>query len=285
MNAPYSVTGLSGAPRLLILALGLVALSGCSVFSRKPALPRHAAIEHGDGPRAATDYPSLVANADIAYFPAERAAFGAKSEPSALLLEALRRDGALFAIAWDLLDASQQPLLDELAGKSDGAREEVIARLEFGGTGRARAHFRAVLRDERLLEMRHLALGCPPALLAKVETRERFTPEEEKILPRGYSLPPRSLEAYAEQAAASRGEGMRSYRATVASQQFAADRIVRHFREVASGSKLLVFLRAEDLRVELGVPRYVAQKLKVRQLVLDSSGAAPVRAQLLTQRD
>ena len=271
--------------RFFAIALGAIALSGCSIFSGKPALPRHAVIEGGSAPGGVTDYTELVANAEIAYFPAERAASGARSEPSAMLLEALRRNGASFAIGWDLLEASQQPLLDELPGKSGAAREEVIARLEFAGTGRAREHFRAVLRDERLSGLRHLALRCPSALSAKIETRERFTADDEQQLPRGFTPPPGGFETYAERLAGGAVEPARSYRAEVLAQEFSAEKIVRHFRAAGMQSKLLVFLRTRDLEAGRGVPRYVAQKLQVRQLVLDSSGAAPVRAKLLTSRD
>ncbi|MEP6810667.1 MAG: hypothetical protein ABI992_10520, partial [Chthoniobacterales bacterium] len=244
-----------------------------------------AAIERGNVPSGGTDYAALVANADVVYFPAERAASGARSEPSAMLLEALRRNGAPFAIGWDLLDASQQPLLDELGGKTGPAREDVIRRLEFSGSSRAREHCRAILREERLLTVQHLALSCPPALLMKLEARERLTPEEEKEVPRGFGAPPGGLEGYTERASASAGEPVRSYRAEVAEQQFAADKIVRHFRAAGMEGKLLVFLGGKDLVAGQGVPHYVALKLQVRQLVLDSSGTAAVRPKLLTQRD
>lgn len=270
--------------RCLAVVLGVLALSGCSIFSSKPALPRHAAIETREAPSVGTDYVALVANAEVVYFPAERAAFGGRAEPSARLLDAFRRNGAPFAIGWDLLDASQQPLLDELQAATGAEREDVIRRLEIVGSGRAREHCRAVLRDERLVGLPHLALGCLPVYLAKLETRERLTPEEDKQLPRGYTAPPGGVEAYYERL--TRGDGLgRSYRAQVVAQQFAAEQIVRHFRSAGMQSKLLVFLRASDLEAGLGVPRYVAQKLSVRQLVLDSSGTAATRAKLLTLLD
>ncbi|MEO5720916.1 MAG: hypothetical protein ABIR71_05520 [Chthoniobacterales bacterium] len=271
--------------RFLAVVLCAIALSGCTVFSRKPPLPRHAAIEHSDAPSARTDYAALVAEVEVAYFPAERAASGARSEPSALLLEALRQNGTPFAIAWDILDASQQTVLDELPGKSGAAREEVIAQLEFSGTGRAREHLRAVLRDENLAGLQHVGLRCPPALMAKLETRERLNAEDENLLPRGFTLPSAGFEGYAERVAAGRGEPARSYRAQVASQQYAAERIIEYFRAAGMQNKLLVFLRADDMEAGQGVPRYVAQKIKVRQLVLDSSGGGPIPAKLLTQAE
>ncbi len=241
-------------------------------------------METRAAPSAGTDYAALVANAEVVYFPAERVAFGGRSEPSAQLLDAFVQNGAPFAIGWDLLDASQQPVLDALQTATGKAREEEIRRLEVAGSGRAREHLRAVLRDERLVALRHLALGCLPVFLAKLETRERLTLEEEKQLPRGYTTPPGGLEAFSERLARGEASG-RSFRAQVVAQQCAAEEIVRHFRAAGMQSKLLVFLRASDLEAGLGVPRYVAQKLSVRQLVLDSSGTAVTHAKLLTLRD
>ena len=152
-------------------------------------------------------------------------------------------------------------MLDELPGETGKAREDVIRRLEIVGSGRAREHCRAVLRDERLLDLRHLALGCLPALLAKLETRERLTPEEEKELPRGYTTPPGGVEAYAERLTRGETPAPRPIGAQVVAQQFAAEEIVRHFRSAGMQNKLLVFLRAGDLEAGLGVPRYVAQKI------------------------
>ncbi len=279
-------------PQLKRLGAGLFllgALAGCSVFSGKPALPQHASIAPENTPLAGTDFAALVANAEILYFPTERAASGGRGEPSARLVEALRQNGAPFAIGWDLIEAAQQPLLDELSGKSGAAREELIARLEFSGTGRAREHCRAVLRDARLAGLRHLALRLPPALVAALDGPARLTAEEERQLPSGYVPPSGGFDSYSEKLAdrglTSDSAGGRSYRAQMARQQFAADQIVRHLRAAGTQSKLVVFTEERDLEPGLGVPRYVAQKLKVRQAVLDSNSGAAVRPRLLTQRE
>ena len=138
-------------------------------------------------------------------------------------------------------------------------------------------------------DLRHLALRLPPALVAALDGPGRLTAEEERQLPNGYAPPSGGFESYSERLSAggltSDPAGGRSYRAQVARQQFAADKIVRHLRAAGALSKLLVFLEERDLEAGLGVPRYVAQKLQVRQVVLDSSGGGPVRPKLLTRRD
>ncbi|HMJ05933.1 MAG TPA: ChaN family lipoprotein, partial [Chthoniobacterales bacterium] len=240
-------------------------------------------------PNGGTDFAALVAQADIIYFPAERAASGGKAEPAAQLLQALRESGLPFAIGWDLINATAQPVLDELASKTGADREELIARIELAGTGRAREHCREVLRDVRLAGTPHLALRCPESIIAKLDARDRLAPAEERFLPTGYAPPPGDFETYAERLALNRAPAeprlAASYRAYVTNQQFAAEKIVRYFRAAPTRGKLLVFLRANDLEAGRGVPRYVAQKLQVRQLVLDSTSSAPVRAKLLTRRE
>ena len=269
-----------------ICLVSLLATQGCTIFSSKPPLPKRASIEHGAQPTAETDYAALVGQADIIYFPRERAASGARSEPAALLLEALQQPGQPFAIAWDVIDATQQPLLDQLPGAAERIRENAIGQLEPAGSGRAREHCRAVLRDPRFTQTRHFALGLPRALIAKFRASENLTPEEQQQLPNGFTPPAGGFEALAERLASARGVHHRAaagiYRAQLASQQYAAEQIVRYFRSGAASGRLLVFLRGEDLAAGAGVPYYVAQKINVRQLVLDSNATRGAPAQLLT---
>jgi len=248
-------------------------------------LPKHASIEQPGRDGSAADFAGAVGSADIVYFPEERAASGGRSEPASLLLEAFQQSGQPFAIGWDLIDATQQPALDELQTKT--SREAAVARLVLIGTGRAREHCRSVLRKAPLPGGRHLALRCPPALVAKIGTAERLTPEEERILPRGFDLPPGGIEAYARRLAAGRelseGNLTESYRAEMLRQQFAAEMIVRHFQSAAPGSKLLVFFPEADLQIGHGIPFYVAQKLPLRQLVFGPDGADGTQVRLLTR--
>ena len=57
-----------------VLLVSACALCGCS-FSGKPPLPKHASIEHLGKP-AGTDFAAVVENADVIYFPTNRAASG-----------------------------------------------------------------------------------------------------------------------------------------------------------------------------------------------------------------
>lgn len=59
-----------------------------------------------------------------------------------------------------------------------------------------------------------------------------------------------------------------AYETALLAEQFAAAKISSHFRE-HRGEKILVFLRRDHLGPDRGVPYFVAQKTKARQLILN----------------
>src|SRR5205085_2856255 len=59
-----------------------------------------------------------------------------------------------------------------------------------------------------------------------------------------------------------------AYEAALVTEQFAARKILEHFHQHPTG-KILVFLRREHLGHDYGVPYFVAQKTKARQLILN----------------
>ena len=271
-----------GVHALLLLACAGAMWSCVS----KPALPKRASLGAATGRTSQQDFAALVPNADVIYFPTERAASGGRSEPAALLIEALQRNGSPFAIAWDVIDASQQPMLDSMTGQPAGARERAIRALELGGTGRAREHCRAVLRDPGAAGIQHLALGFPQALEAKLRANEPLTAEEQQQVATKFDPPVGGFEAFAERLSSSARAGetdvAAAYRAHLLRQQFAAAKIVQHFESGGSGGKLLVFLPEADLTAGRGVPYYVAQKVQLRQLVLGDEPGGSGPEKLLT---
>jgi hypothetical protein len=62
--------------------------------------------------------------------------------------------------------------------------------------------------------------------------------------------------------------------------QFVADRIANYFRE-HHRSKILAFVRREYLGLDHGVPYFVAQKTKARQLILNPRRSGPPAARLV----
>jgi hypothetical protein len=93
----------------------------------------------------------------------------------------LEGSGRPYAIAWDLIDAAQQPQLDELQATPVALRESVIAQISIAGNGRTQEHCRSVLRGTG---SRHLALALPATLLVRMGADHALTTEEEKQLPR-----------------------------------------------------------------------------------------------------
>jgi len=73
-----------------------------------------------------------------------------------------------------------------------------------------------------------------------------------------------------------------AYDAALLVEQFAALKIVEHFHEHRDG-KILVFLRREHLGHDYGVPYFVAQKTKARQLILNPQRHSDSRAGLLAR--
>jgi len=226
-----------------------------------------------------------VAEADIVYFPLERAASGARSEPAGLLIDAFQNSGAPFAVGWGLIDAKEQPMLDQLGSQSPAARENLVARLELAGSGRARDHCRSVLSDPRMAAVRQIALKLPDLTPEAMPVSGTSVADAPPRLTMHFRQPPAGLERFAERMTAAESLSGRdvasAYRAHLAGQQFAAEQIVRHF-QAGGGGKLLVFLRSEDLESGRGVPFYVGQKLSLRQFVVGSNAEHSGASKLLT---
>ena len=259
--------------RMLAGCAAALVIVGCA---SKPPLPKYASVESAARPSSAENFAALVPEADVIYFPVERASAGGRSDPAAQLLTALQQTGLPIAIAWHIIDASQQPLLDQLQTTTQGAaRESLIAQLNLEGTGRAREYARSVLRAPQPTNVRHLAIAPPSLVTDKVRSGEALSGDEQAQVPRGYRVPSGELEAFSHRLAATRagGDVAGLYRAHLFTEQFAAEMIARHFQS-GGGGKLLAFLREAELEPGRGVPFFVRQKVQLRQLVFGSERGA-----------
>jgi hypothetical protein len=117
---------------------------------------------------------------------------------------------------------------------------------------------RALLVDAGKAGAQILVLHAPPDLVT-AEMSPEFVP------------PPEDFERFA---ARSSTRGLKDvalraeYEAGLVRQQLAAEKIASWFKEHRS-EKTLVFLRREEVRGDYGVPYFVAQKTKARQLILN----------------
>ena len=230
--------------RTFLIAL-LASCGSCAFFYRQPALPKHAAIETTETPRTDEKFAALVQNADLIYFPTELLGPPPRTEPATKLVEALKRNGDSFAIGLGLIGGEEQALLDHWA-KNELSTENLISRLHFFGSERERENCRALVGEAKDWDTPLLALRCPAARMT--ENGLRTAHETELLI-----------------------------------EEFAAEGIVRYFREHRD-RKLLIFLHRRHLGSTRGVPYFVAQKIRARQLVLDPETDRSSRSQLLALR-
>ena len=237
--------------RIILLATPLL-LGGCGLFSSKPSLPKQAATEyHAD---SNDKWMLAVQRADIIYFPVEAIDSASREEAPMKIVQALQNSGTQFSIAWQGIEHGK-------------IGPNAASEPRWSYTGRLRDRCRDVLRQT--IDARHLFVGLPGAIRAKLQRGALLDDHEKGLMPRGYRTPANGLENFAEQLATVRGLQEREienlYRAHVAAEQFTAEQIVSHLREHA-GEKLLVFARRRELAGDLGLPAFVAQKLKLRQI-------------------
>jgi len=95
-------------------------------------------------------------------------------------------------------------------------------------------------------------------------------PLEADEMSRGFEPPPGDFEVFVRRFSSRDFNEARlrdAYETALRAQQFAAAKISAHFLE-HRGEKILVFLRRDYLGPDRGVPYFVAQKTKARQLIL-----------------
>jgi len=257
------------------LLVSAVFCNGCAVFTSQTPLPRRASLEANTTPEADEQLAAVVREADVIYLPTDRLGSALASESAWKLVQAMRRSGVGFAVGWDAIDASEQSRLDDWSNRRSSV-PDFPDRLDLSGSARDRENCRVFLRQTRPLQIRQLALRCPELLIRKIRSGNPLTPSDEALLPHGYRVPREGLQA-SSQSAPDSTEAMLAI-------EFAAERIVEGLRE-HQGGKLLVFLRRADLDNAQGVPFFVAQKVNVRQVVLDSKQPPAPRTNLLSLRD
>ena len=252
--------------RVFLLTAALF-LSGCGLFSSKPSLPKHAGTE--PLPDNTDKWALAVQRADIIYFPVEAISPESIDQPPARIVQALKNSGTLFSIAW-------------LGIEHDKSNPEVASDPRWTYSGRLRDRCKTVLRQT--IDDHHLFLGLPAGIGAKLQRGSALDENEKELLPRGFHTPANGLEDFAEQLSAVRGLQEREienlYRAHVAAEQFAAEQIVAYLRE-HEGEKMLVFARRRELGGDLGLPAFVSQKLKLRQINFELEGSQKARPRLV----
>jgi hypothetical protein len=251
-------------------------------FSRQPPLPRRAAIESTPIPAGDEKLTALIQKADIIYFSSESLGPSGGSEGAWKLIEVLKRDGGRFAIGWDAINGEDQPLLDQWVKEGISA-DAVVARLHLEGATVESEVARRFFREANRYAAQILALRYSPE--TRATTSESGSLVSQEIFP-GFEPPPGDFEGFKQRLPSSTGTSEAKlrvlYDAALLREQFAAARIARYFRE-NRGEKILAFVPEAQLGSNHGVPYFVAQKTRARQLVLYSKSRSTSRARLLAQ--
>jgi hypothetical protein len=145
--------------------------------------------------------------------------------------------------AWKLLEALKRNGGSFALGWDTAVGDEKVRRALLSETGKSCAQI--------------LALHAPPELVA--ETSPELVPPPEDFEQFARRLSSRGLKEGALRA---------EYETALIRQQLAAEKIASYFKEHRS-EKILVFLRRDEVRGDYGVPYFVAQKTKARQLILN----------------
>ena len=158
--------------------------------------------------------------------------------------------------AWKLLEALKRNGSSFALGWDTAAGEEKVRQALLNEAGKSGAQV--------------LALHVPPEAIA-AEMHPEFIPPPEDFERFVRRFPSRGLKE---------GALRTEYEAALVRQQLATEKIASYFKEHRS-EKMLVFLRRDELRGDYGVPYFVAQKTKARQLVLNPRPAPAPRSRLL----
>jgi hypothetical protein len=133
--------------------------------------------------------------------------------------------------------------------------------------------YRALLNEASKSRAQVLSLSVSRELLATEATPEFVPPPEdfERFARRFSTRNPKDPALAAE------------YKAALLRQQHLADKIASYFMDHRSG-KMLVFLQRVEVSSDYGVPYFVAQKTKARQLILNPERSPESDRGLLTGR-
>jgi hypothetical protein len=146
------------AGRAICGTVAVIVVGGCAFNPAKPPLPRHGAIESAATPRRIDELSEIVARAEIFYLPSDRIRSGPGAGAGPRMLEALHGSGTAVALGWGVIDADQQPLLDEWNLRPD-AGDDMLRGLSFSSTER-RDNFGALLRISHEIAVPSIALHC-----------------------------------------------------------------------------------------------------------------------------
>jgi hypothetical protein len=262
-----------GSSLFLLLAIGLT--SACSNL-RQPPLPQGAAAPPQPAAPLDQSWAGKLREADAVYFSLTKRT-PPSAEPAWQIAALMQQSGQRVALGWTEIPADQQALFDQWQA------QQISTTQLFTQLVRPKSDDARLERGLRP-DLAQAALGSPRALLGKVRRGENLSAEEQAQLPSGFHARPEALQNFVERATGSsrlRHDNLRRlYRVHLLAEQTIAENIVR-FRAAHAATKLLIFLPNDIMINPREIAAFVAQKLPLRQLILDQSQPLEERPQLL----
>ena len=259
----------------LLLAVALT--SGCGGIG-KPALPKAPAGEAGAVRPPDNAVTAQLRNANVIYLCLTKSAT-LDNQPAWQIIETIQQTGQRLTLGWTEIPVAEQPLLDRWQ-RQEISPEQLLGEL----VSPERAQ---LLRQAFRPDFVQVALGCPREILAKIRRGDALSAEERAALPQGFRPEPEAFETFLDRVTTSRrlrhDNVRRLYRAHLVAEQSIAQNIVR-FVSDNPDAQLMVLLPNDLLIDPHEIATYAAQKMHLRQLILDRSQRLPgARPQILTQ--
>jgi uncharacterized iron-regulated protein len=175
------------------------------------------------------------------------------------------------AIGWEMFTRSQQPSLDRF-DRHKISLQELLARTGFQRSwGVYSPLYAKILGLTSEMRVRNIALNASNDLVHRVAMGETLTPEEQDQLPEGYAVSSRAYDNFVrlmgDHPGVTESDLRRYFNAQNIWDQTMADSIAT-FHQQNAKTKLIVFTGRGHIQNGFGVPSYVAQKSKLKQLLL-----------------
>jgi uncharacterized iron-regulated protein len=178
-----------------------------------------------------------------------------------------------FAIGWEMFDRTQQHLLDQW----DSGEINLKALFRQTGFDQSWAVYSPVygriLKIAQRWSCPNIALNAPQSLVHKIARNQSLTPKEKGMLPSGFSTDKSAYRNFVSLMGGHPGMPSARIRAFFAAQntwdQTMADRILKfRFTEGNGARKLVVLTGRGHVAGGFGIPLYVRQKARMKQLIL-----------------
>lgn len=263
----------------IIAVLSLCVLVGCKNPNTGLTLPRQGGPVPVNLPRQETPaeraYWEQLAPARVIYI-GETHNNNADHEYQLDVIKGLQARGVRFAVAWEMFDFTQQPLLDQWFAHHLGT-DALLQKTDFQNHwGGLSVFYEKIMRWTLLESVPSLAINAPPSMSRKLAQNVPLDANEQAMLPSGFQPVPGGYENFCEQMARHPhgGASMENlYKAQLLWDQTMASRIVDALA-AKPDRKLVVLVGRGHVEGGFGVPAFVKQKTDAAQLVIFPGGAA-----------